>query len=250
MIIRPAQGQGFKIGGGPAVTLPISDIQIQNKIYISIKILSLGFLPLYPDYALKRIANFSPKNLNMKKLLLSATVCLVFLACENKKAEPAPDANAGAAVTAPEKKPATEILDLSNSEPIRKMLTAFSQKNLDAMTDVYADNVRYTWSGGDSAIGKAAVRKYYEGRFKIIDTITFSNDISLPIQVNQSQNAAVVPAGKWVLYWAMTHVKYKNKKELTFWLHNVNHFNDAGKIDFVGQYLDRYPIMEATKGLK
>ena len=31
-------------------------------------------------------------------------------------------------------------------------------------------------------------------------------------------------------------------------MHNVNHLNDAGKVDYVGQYLDRLQIMKASEG--
>ena len=58
------------------------------------------------------------------------------------------------------------------------------------------------------------------------------------------------PPGNGYLYWAMLNVKYKNGKKINFWMHNVNHFNDAGKVDFVGQYLDSHQIIEATKGMK
>ncbi len=112
-----------------------------------------------------------------------------------------------------------------------------------------SDSIRYTWSGGDSLIGKQAVKDYYAGRLKIIESINFMNEIALPIQVNVSQQPKYAPTGKWVLYWTMTHVKYKNGKKLNFWQHTVNHFNDGGKIDFVGVYLDRNPIIEATRDL-
>ncbi|MFI5133454.1 MAG: nuclear transport factor 2 family protein [Chitinophagales bacterium] len=181
----------------------------------------------------------------MKRIFFIATGCMLLFACNNKKTEEPKTTG----TTVSEKKPATEILDLSAADPITKSLAAFSKGDLDGMTADYDDNVRYTWSSGDSAIGKKAVKAFYAGRWKLIDSISFSNDIKLPIQVNESQQPQVAPPGKWVLYWVMTNVKYKNGKRLTFWQHSVNHFNDAGKIDFVGLYLDRQPIMEATKGM-
>ena len=146
------------------------------------------------------------------------------------------------------KKPASVLLDLSVADPIKKSFAAFAKGDVDGMTADFDDNIRYTWSGGDSLIGKQAVKDYYNGRLKLIQSISYSNDIVLPIQVNESQSPAA-PVGKWVLYWTMTDVTYKNGKNLKFWMHSVNHFNDAGKVDFVGQYMDRHPIMEATKDL-
>jgi len=188
----------------------------------------------------------------MKKFFLVVIAATVLIACNNKKSDEKTEGTDTTKTTmsSTDKKPATEILDLSAADPVTKSITAFSKGDLDGMVADYADNVRYTWSSGDSLIGKQAVKDYYAGRWKLIDSISFSNDIKLPLMVNESQQPLAAPPGKWVLYWTMTNVKYKNGKKLTFWQHSVNHFNDAGKIDFVGMYLDRHPIMEATKGMK
>lgn len=185
----------------------------------------------------------------MKKIFLLATGCALLFACNNeKKDEKKMDDGTKTTVSSDGKKPASVLLDLSEADPIKKSFAAFAKGDVDGMTADFDDNIRYTWSGGDSLIGKQAVKDYYNGRLKLIQSISYSNDIVLPIQVNESQSPAA-PVGKWVLYWTMTDVTYKNGKNLKFWMHSVNHFNDAGKVDFVGQYLDRHPIMEATKDL-
>lgn len=186
----------------------------------------------------------------MKKIFLLATACAFLFACNNEKKDDKKmdDSPGTTTVSKDGKKPASELLDLSVADPIKKSFAAFSKGDVDGMTADFDDNIRYTWSGGDSVIGKQAVKDYYTGRLKLIQSISFSNEIVLPIQVNESQSPAA-PVGKWVLYWTMTDVTYKNGKNLKFWMHNVNHFNDAGKVDFVGQYMDRHPIMEATKDL-
>jgi hypothetical protein len=184
----------------------------------------------------------------MKSIFIIATCCALFSACNNdKKDDKTGEVKTVTGMDA--KKPASELLDMTNADPVKNALAAFARKDVDAMTADYDDNIRYTWSGGDSAIGKQAVKDYYAGRIKLIDNISFSNEIALPVQVNVSQQPMYAPAGKWVLYWVQTHVKYKNGKELTFWQHSVNHFNTANKIDYIGMYLDKHPIMEATKDL-
>lgn len=185
----------------------------------------------------------------MKRIFIFAACCALITACNNDKPAEKKADDGGTTAGTDAKKPASELLDLSNADPVKNALAAFARKDVDAMTAAYDDNIRYTWSGGDSAIGKQAVKDYYAGRIKLIDNISFSNDIALAVQVNASQQPMYAPAGKWVLYWTQTHVKYKNGKELTFWQHSVNHFNAANKIDFIGMYLDRHPIMEATKDL-
>ena len=147
------------------------------------------------------------------------------------------------------KKPASELLDVSVGASVKSSFAAFSKGDIDGMSANYDENIRYTWSSGDSLVGKKAVQDYYKGRWKLIDSVTVSNEIVLPVQVNESQAPKYAPPGKWVLYWAMVNVKYKNAKKIQFWMHNVNHYNDAGKVDYIGQYIDRNQIMEATKGM-
>lgn len=186
----------------------------------------------------------------MKRIFILAASCMILFACNNDKKKDDKKMDDGkTTMSSGDKKPATELLELSAADPIKKSFAAFAKGDVDGMTADYDDNIRYTWSGGDSAIGKQAVKDYYNGRWKLIQSLSFSNEIVLPIQINESQAPEVAPTGKWVMFWAQTDVTYKNGKSLKFWTHNVNHFNDAGKIDFIGQYIDRHPIMEATKDL-
>jgi SnoaL-like domain len=137
---------------------------------------------------------------------------------------------------------------MSEADGAKASYAAFAKGDIDGMTADYDDNILYTWSGGDSLRGKKAVADYYKGRWELIKSLSFTDHIVLPIKVKVQQSPAA-PLGKWVLHWAMVHVEYKNGKKLNFWVHNVNHYNDAGKVDFVGQYLDRSPLIEATKDL-
>ena len=187
----------------------------------------------------------------MKKILSGLAFSLFLFSCSNgekKEAATEPPMTAPATAEA-EKKPAdVELLDMSMAEPVKKGMIAFTNKDVDGMTALYADNVRYTWSSGDSLIGKQAVKDYYSGRIKLIDSISYSDFIFLPIKANVSQSQ-YAPTGKWMLDWAFAHVKYKNGKKINFWLHQVNHYNDAGMIDYVGQYIDRGQIAAATMGM-
>ncbi len=154
-----------------------------------------------------------------------------------------------AAAAVPEKKPATELLDPSLSDPLRKSSDAFAMGDLEGFTADFADNILYNWSSGDSLRGKQAVKDYYAGRWKLIDSLKFVTHIFLPLQANESPAEGVM-TGKYIMQWTLANVKYKNGKKISFWFHAVNHYNDAGKIDFLSQYIDRAPIMEATKGMK
>jgi hypothetical protein len=183
----------------------------------------------------------------MRKILFGVIISACLLSCKNEKEADTP-VEAVKGVTS-DKKPASELLELSTAEPVKKSFEAFAKGDVEGMVADFDENVRYTWSGGDSLVGKKAVMDYYKGRWDLFESISFNNPIVLPVQVNESQQPKYAPTGKWVLYWAMVDVKYKNGKAINFWMHNVNHFNEAGKIDFIGQYIDRLPIMDATKGL-
>ena len=147
------------------------------------------------------------------------------------------------------KAPTELLMDSSLVNATKATFAAFENKDIESYSANLADNVMFRWSGGDSLVGKQAVKDYFTGRFNIIETIKYSNHIFLPIMANVSPNGGVTATGKWMLCWFQTDVKYKNGKSITFWAHNAQHYNDAGKIDIFAQYIDRHPIIEATKDL-
>ena len=183
----------------------------------------------------------------MKKIISVIFVGTILFACnsDEKKSETAVTDTKSETGKAP-----TELLvDSSLVNATKASFTAFENKDIEGYTANLADNVMFRWSGGDSLVGKQAVKDYYAGRFNIIDNIKYSNHIFLPIMTNVSPNGGVTATGKWMLTWFQTNVKYKNGKSIAFWAHNAQHYNDAGKIDIFAQYIDRHPIMEASKDL-
>jgi len=183
----------------------------------------------------------------MKKFLFGAFISVFFISCNDKAEEKTTSETA--APTTETKKPATEILDLSEADGVKAGSAAFIKGDIDGMTANFDDNVKYYFSGGDSLIGKQKVKDYYTGRWKLIDSVMYSETVLLPIKINESQSPQYATLGKWVLSWNLAHVKYKNGKWLHFWIHTDYHYNDAGKVNTVVQYIDRHPIMEATKGM-
>ncbi len=182
----------------------------------------------------------------MKKIISFVFIAAFLFACNNEKKE-------GTATTEVKSDkpmaPVELIMDSNLVNSVKAAFTAFENKDIDGYTANLADNVMFRWSSGDSLVGKQAVKDYYTGRFNIIDNIKYSNHIFLPLMANVSPNGGATSAGKWMLSWFQTNVKYKNGKSLMFWAHNAQHYNEAGKIDQFTQYIDRHPIMEATKDL-
>ena len=137
-----------------------------------------------------------------------------------------------------------EFADPSYGAIVKTGLANFAKGDVAAWMESYADNAVYAWNNGDSLAGKAAISEYWtKRRTEVIDSITFSNEIVLPIKVNTPQS--VEAPGVWVLTWYQIHAKYKTGKYMDQWSHTDTHFNADGKIDRVIQYIDRAVIKAA-----
>jgi hypothetical protein len=182
----------------------------------------------------------------MRKTFLLAAGCCILLACNNNKPADTAAASTDTSATAQSKPtPQSEIGDARFVDIGKKNLDQLSSGDIDGWMNSFADNAVYRWSSGDSLSGKGAIASYWkERRSKVIDSITFVNDIWLPLKVNKPQKGPDV-AGNWLLGWYMVNVKYKNGKKLMFWVHTDMHFDANDKIDLFIQYLDRAPINKA-----
>ena len=107
----------------------------------------------------------------------------------------------------------------------------------------FSDNAVFVWSAGDSLAGKEAIGNYWKDRWTGLESITFSNDIWLPIQVNKPQS--VEAPGLWLLGWYMFDEKFKNGKSVTQWAHDDLHIDSTGKVDRMIHYVDMAPIKAA-----
>jgi hypothetical protein len=182
----------------------------------------------------------------MKKTIAVALATFIFFACSSPKTEDKAATTADSAVAAPAKPQPAEFADPKYSEIGKMGLASLSSGNIDAWMSSFADNAVYAWNSGDSLAGKAAISAYWKKRRgEVIDSITFSNQIWLPIKVNQPQS--VEQPGTWLLGWYFTQAKYKTGKKMAQWVHTDMHFDANDKIDRVIQYLDRAPINAATK---
>jgi hypothetical protein len=168
--------------------------------------------------------------------LLCATTLLACTKPAEKPAEP---------VAEVKPTPDIEFADAKYTEIGKTGMNALSSGDIDAWTATFADNARYLWSAGDSLVGKQAIHDYWKDRrSKVIDSISFVNDIWLPVHVNKPQRGPD-RAGVWLFSWYMVKVKYKNNQKLAMWIHNDMHFDANDKIDIMIQYLDRAPINAA-----
>jgi hypothetical protein len=181
----------------------------------------------------------------MNKLIFGVLISFLFLACQDK-AEEKPSTTEATLSSNESQKGGDQFLPMSDADGVKRSLQAFSQGDIDAMSAEYADTVFQLWSGLDSLRGKKAIQDYYKGRWALIDSLNFSDFVFVPLQMN-AQQTPYAPTGKWILAWVFAHVKYKNGKKLDFWFHNVYHYNADSKIDFIGQYIDRQPLIEASK---
>ncbi|MDP4264032.1 MAG: nuclear transport factor 2 family protein [Bacteroidota bacterium] len=181
----------------------------------------------------------------MKKMFIPAVACLLLLACNSEKKEDAKTSGGTMSTDSTKKMPPSEFADAKYTDFGKKMTDQFSKGDMDGWMSNYADNAVFSWSSGDSLAGKDAIAKYWKDRrANVIDSISFSMDIWLPIKINTPQQGPDAP-GIWLLSWYQVSSKYKNGKRLTFWVHTDHHFNANDKIDRTIQYIDRAPINAA-----
>lgn len=179
----------------------------------------------------------------MKRILFGLFLSVLMLSCKDEAKDTDDQGKVASESTA---KPPVELLDTSMNASVQKSFEAYEKGDLDGFLADYDDNVRFIWSSGDSLIGKAAVKDYFAARRNLTQSIKFSNNIYLPIHSNVSPAEGVM-TGKWMLHWVQVDVTYKSNKSLKFWLHNASHYNASNKIDYVAQYVDRGPLMAASK---
>lgn len=177
----------------------------------------------------------------MRKVFLG-TICLIAIAaCKNQSTEPT--THVASAATTKAAAP-VEFADQKYVDMGKKSLEQFASGDIDGWLSGFADNAVYRWSSGDSLAGKDAISKYWKDRrMNVIDSIHFSNDIWLPVTVNQPQS--VETKGTWLLSWYQANPTFKNGKKLSFWVHTDIHYNRENMVDEVIQYIDRAPINAA-----
>jgi len=182
----------------------------------------------------------------MKKMIGIFVCTVVLFACSDDKKTPEDDASKMASEAAPAEMKDYELADNKYRDISKQGMDALAKGDVDAWLNNYADNAIFRWSGGDSLVGKTAIAAHWKKRrAEVIDSLSYSNEVWLPMKVNKSQ-AATQLTGNYALLWNMVHAKYKNGKTMSQRMHMVFHFDANDKIDRTTQYIDRVPINAAT----
>ena len=179
----------------------------------------------------------------MKKAALALILSGILLACNNSKTGEQTTMVKDASDAKPQ--PA-EFADAKYMDMGKQMMQKFESGDIDSWVNMFADKALYCWSSGVSLAGQKAIADYWKNRrTNVIDSIHFTNDIWLPIKINQPQKGPDAP-GNWLLSWYQVNSKYKSGKKLQFWVHTDYHFDASDKIDQAIQYIDMAPIKAAT----
>ncbi len=188
----------------------------------------------------------------MRKIFLPFALLALLNSCRNeqKPGEATADPMVkNTAATTDEKPKPVEFADAKYMDMGKKMMGDFASGNYDAYGENFADNAVYLYSSGDSIAGKKAIVAYWKDRkAKVIQSVEMSNDIWLPITVNQPQRGPDMK-GTWLMGWHQVNATYKNGKSLQFWVHQDMHYDDNNKVDRLIMYIDRGPI-NAALGMK
>jgi hypothetical protein len=125
----------------------------------------------------------------MQKIFALATGCFILIACNNTKSSDAATAASTDTTTAEKKPPPqSEFADPKYTAIAKQGLSQLASGDIDGWMGSFADNAMWRYSAGDSLSGKTAIAKYWkERRGKVIDSVSFTNDIWLPLNVNQPQ---------------------------------------------------------------
>jgi hypothetical protein len=179
----------------------------------------------------------------MKPLLILFATSFLFFACRDEHQQ----SPGSTMVKSMSEKPQAEFADAKFTTMGKQLMKEFETGDIQAFSNAFADNAVYAFSAGDSLVGRKAIFDFWQKRrHEAIKAIQFSNDIWLPIQVNQPQKGPDMK-GIWLLNWYMANVTYNTDKSLTFWVHTDYHFNTENQIDRAVQYIDRAPINAATQ---
>jgi hypothetical protein len=182
----------------------------------------------------------------MRKALAWGLCSSLFFACNQKPAEDKTETKADSSAAAQTKTQPVEFADAKYSEIGKKGLASLTSGDIDTWMNGFADNAVWIWNNGDSLVGKPAVTSYWKKRrTEVIDSISFRDDIWLPVKVNQPQG--MEQTGIWLLGWYQVSAKYRNGNRAGQYIHTDYHFDGNDKIDRVIQYLDRAVINAALK---
>lgn len=180
----------------------------------------------------------------MKKLLGLIACSALLFACNNSKTAENMEAktDSGSPVT---ESGDYELGDNKFVDIAKKGFRNLESGDIDSWMTGFADNAVYRWNNFDSLSGKAAIADYWKKRrTDVIDSMSLTGDIWLPIKVNKSQAPGHL-TGNYALSWHQVYAKYKTGKSMTQRIHTVYHFDANDKIDRVSQYMDRAPINAA-----
>lgn len=184
--------------------------------------------------------------MSMKKLFGLLISAALLFSCNNDSAttEAATDTKATPEPLAAASKD-YEFADTKFVDIAKKHLTYLESGDIDGWMTSFADNAIYRWNNFDSLVGKAAITDYWKKRrTDVIDSMSFSGDIWMPVKVNKPQAEGQL-TGNYALSWYIVNSKYKTGKSMKQRIHTVFHFDANDKIDRVSQYLDRVPINAA-----
>lgn len=181
------------------------------------------------------------KNITIMLRIFYFSFCVILFSCNTAQQEEVVDDATVAEDMAP-----VEFADAKFIEIGKSGLMALSANDIPKYMEPYADNAVIRWNSGDSIVGKPAISEYWTTRRSdIITSISFQNDIWIPVKVNTPANEYQTP-GVWLLGWYQVNATYSTGKSMTQWVHTGLHFNDSDKIDMVVHYLDRELINKAS----
>ena len=182
----------------------------------------------------------------MKKMFGLIICSLLLFSCKDKSSPTESIDSKPASVTNATPSGDYEFADAKYVDIARAGMANLVSGDIDAWMANFADNAVYRWNNLDSLAGKPAIVDYWKKRrSEVIDSMSMTGDIWMPVKVNRPQAEGQL-TGNYALCWDKVFARYKTGKTMTQRIHTVFHFDANDKIDRVSQYMDWVPIKAAT----
>jgi hypothetical protein len=185
----------------------------------------------------------------MKNLIFSLALGALFYACSGTGSQESTETTTETpAQAAPEEPQSVSVVsDTKYVEMAQKGLAAMTAQSIEDFTASFTDQSMYIFNAGDTLKGLETIKGYWSERMKVIDEISFSNEVWLTVEVSENNSQNVVP-GVWLLAWFNVDATYTSGGSMNQNIHTLYHFTENDEIDVIIQYLDRVPIMQAQEG--
>ncbi len=175
----------------------------------------------------------------MKKIFFPAMVCMAMVSCgdnaEVVKTEGTEVAAEPSFVSPIEYSSKFELGDSKKSEQIVQLWKDFDDNKLDANSSYFADTVSMDFPGMSFKGTRDSLVAMTKGYRSSMGGVVSKIDAVMSVKSTDKME-------DWVLIWGREYITSAKGKVDSSGLHEIWRFNSAGKVDYMGQFRQEYPM--------